>query len=132
MIARHQLFSSLLQSSIVSDQKSYIETPPSVSSKPSSLVVRNERVAYGRAPYGWKYNDARTRFIHDEAQQQNIELVKTLRRNNRNWTFSAISNRMNFDGIAARIVFDKEGKIVKTTKFNPSLIQSILSDAHLI
>jgi hypothetical protein len=116
----------------MSDQEIYIETPPSVSSKPSSLVVRNERVAYGRAPYGWKYNHARTKFIHDEAQQQNIELVKTLRRNNRSWTFIAISNRMNSDGIAARIVLDKEGKIVKTTKFNPSLIQSILSDAHLI
>lgn len=98
----------------------------------SADITTHTRVASGRAPYGWKYNGTRTLFIHDEDQQKNIELVKDLKLSKPNLTSSAISNQMNSRGLGARAVLDRNGQIVRHTKFNPTLIQSILADSQLV
>jgi hypothetical protein len=96
------------------------------SSPPPTMEAR------GRAPYGWKYNDSRTLFIHDEEQQRNIELIKNIRRTRPHLTFNAISTHMNTQGIIAKIILDRNGNIIRRTKFNPPLIQSILHEAQLL
>jgi len=129
----HIITSSHIQSII--DTPSVVSSPSIQRSSPAPITDLcpdtsiPTRVASGRAPYGWKYNSIRTLFIHDEDQQRNIELVKDLKLSKPNLTFNAISNQMNSMGISARAVLDKDGQIIRHTKFNPTLIQSILTEA---
>jgi len=132
----HIIISSQIQSIIdtplvVNSSSIQCSSPAPITDPPPDTKTPT-RVASGRARYGWKHNGTRTLFIHDEDQQRNIELVKDFKVSKPNLTFNAISNQMNFMGIPARIVLDKEGQIIRQTKFNPSLIQSILADAGLV